>query len=136
MRVCSPCLFKKCTIKAKARTLKHNLADILANIPECGVAETIRAKMVRASPRLLTFLNYPGEVEVTKNNCERTLWPAVIQRKVTNGFPSMWAAEGDCAVRTCRRYHKNIRTKTFRDNHQNTGVKSVCGLGVNNLGAC
>jgi transposase len=24
----------------------------------------------------------------------------VIQRKITNGFRSMWAAKGDCAVRT------------------------------------
>ena len=48
----------------------------------------------------MTFLDFPGEVEVTNNACERTLRPAVIQRKVTNGFLSMWAAEDDCAVRT------------------------------------
>ena len=48
----------------------------------------------------MTFLDFPGEVEVTNNACERALRPAVIQRKVTNGFRSMWAAEGDCAVRT------------------------------------
>ena len=34
------------------------------------------------------------------NAAERALRPAVIQRKVTNGFRSMWAAQGDCAVRT------------------------------------
>ena len=49
---------------------------------------------------VLTFVEYLGEVEVTNNACERALRPAVIQRKVTNGFRSMWAAEGDCAVRT------------------------------------
>ncbi|MCP4072814.1 MAG: transposase, partial [Hyphomicrobiales bacterium] len=54
------------------------------------IAETIRAKLARASPRLLTFIDYPGEVEVTNNACERALRPAVIQRKVTNGFRSMW----------------------------------------------
>ncbi len=53
-----------------------------------------------ASPRLLTFVDYPGEVAVINNGCQRPLRPAVIQRKVTNGFRSMWAAEGDCAVRT------------------------------------
>jgi transposase len=92
--------FAASTIKTKARMLKRNLAYILATNPECDVAETIRAKMARASPRLLTFLDFPGEVEVTNNACERALRPAVIQRKVTNGFRSMWAAKGDCAVRT------------------------------------
>ncbi len=56
--------------------------------------------MARASPKLLTFLDFPGEVDVTNNDCERALRPAVIQRKVTNGFRSMWAAQGDCAVRS------------------------------------
>ncbi len=76
------------------------MTDILASNPQCEIAETIRAKLVRASPRLLTFLDHPGVVEVTNNGCERTLRPAVIQRKVTNGLRSMWAAQGDCAVRT------------------------------------
>jgi transposase len=88
------------TVKAKRRTLEKTLADILATSPACDIAETIRAKLARASPRLLTFLNHPGQIEVTNNACERALRPAVIQRKVTNGFRSMWAAKGDCAVRT------------------------------------
>ena len=92
--------FAASTLKAKKRTLENTLADILMTSPECEIAETVRAKLARASPRLLTFLDYPGEVEVTNNACERALRPAVIQRKVTNGFRSMWAAEGDCAVRT------------------------------------
>jgi transposase len=92
--------FAASTLKAKKRELENTLADILITSPECEVAETIRAKLARASPRLLTFLDYPGEVDITNNGCERALRPAVIQRKVTNGFRSMWAAEGDCAVRT------------------------------------
>ncbi len=92
--------FATSTLKAKKRTLENTLADILATSPECEIAKTIRAKLARASPRLLTFLDYPGEVEITNNACERALRPAVIQRKVTNGFRSMWAAQGDCAVRT------------------------------------
>ena len=88
------------TLKVKKRELENTLADILASNPTCEIAETARAKLARASPRLLTFLDYPGQVEVTNNGCERALRPAVIQRKVTNGFRSMWAAEGDCAVRT------------------------------------
>lgn len=88
------------TARSKARALKRGLADILATTPDCEIAQTISAKMARASPRLLTFLDYPGEIDVTSNACERALRPAVIQRKVTNGFRSMWAAKGDCAVRT------------------------------------
>ena len=92
--------FTTSTLRAKKRELENTLADILISSPTCEIAETVRAKLARASPRLLTFLDYPGEVEVTNNACERALRPAVIQRKVTNGFRSMWAAEGDCAVRT------------------------------------
>ena len=92
--------FAASTVRTKRRELENTLADILASNPQCEIAETIRAKLARASPRLLTFLDHPGVVEVTNNGCERALRPAVIQRKVTNGFRSMWAAQGDCAVRT------------------------------------
>ena len=88
------------TLKVKKRQLDNMLADILLARPTCEVAGTLRAKFARASPQLLTFLDFPGEVEVTNNACERALRPAVIQRKNTNGFRSMWAAKGDCAVRT------------------------------------
>lgn len=92
--------FAASTLKAKKRALENTLADILMTSSKCEIAATLQAKLARASPRLLTFLDYPGEVEVTNNACERALRPAVIQRKVTNGFRSMWAAQGDCAVRT------------------------------------
>ena len=92
--------FAASTVNTKRRQLRNELNDVLAARPSCETAETIRAKMARASPRLLTFLDHPGEVEVTNNGCERALRPAVIQRKVTNGFRSMWAAKGDCTVRT------------------------------------
>jgi transposase len=92
--------FAASTLKAKKRALENTLADILTTKPTCEIAETLRAKLARASPRLLTFLDYPGQVDITNNGCERALRPAVIQRKVTNGFRSMWAAQGDCAVRT------------------------------------
>jgi transposase len=53
-----------------------------------------------ASNQLLTFADWPGQVEPTNNACERSLRPAVIQRKVTNGYRAMWAAEGEAEVRT------------------------------------
>ncbi len=88
------------TIKRKKCELERNLAELLSAPSDCQFAEELRGKMARASPKLLTFLDFPGEVEVTNNGCERALRPSVTQRKVTNGFRSMWAAQGDCAVRS------------------------------------
>ena len=56
--------------------------------------------MRRAGDQLLTFADWGGEVEATNNACERDLRPAVIQRKVTNGYRALWAAEGEAGVRT------------------------------------
>ena len=106
--------FAASTVRTKRRELENTLADILASNPQCEIAETIRAKLARASPRLLTFLDHPGVVEVTNNGCERALRPAVIQRKVTNGFRSMWAAQGDCAVRTVVDTHKLNGSSPFK----------------------
>lgn len=68
------------TVKIKARALQRSLASILTAYTPCEIAQSIRAKMARASPRLLTFLDYPGEVDITNNACEQALRPAVIQR--------------------------------------------------------
>ena len=88
------------TIKRKKHELHRNLAELVRTPRTCPIAEELRGKMARASPKLLTFLDFPGEVDVTNNACERALRPSVIQRKVTNGFRSEWAAKGDCAVRS------------------------------------
>jgi transposase len=45
-------------------------------------------------------VDWPGQVEATNNACERDLRPAVIKRKVTNGYRAMWAAQGEADVRT------------------------------------
>ena len=78
------------------------------------LAEALRTKFARASPQLLTFMDFPGEVEITNNASERALRPAVIQRKNTNGFRSMWAAQGDCAVRTVTDTAKISGQKPFQ----------------------
>src|SRR5215217_3760295 len=64
------------------------------------LAHDLQRKFRRARDQLLTFAAFPGAVEVTNNACERALRPAVIQRKVTNGYRAMWAAEGEAAIRT------------------------------------
>lgn len=64
----------------------------------CELARQLQAKIARARDQLLTFCDYPGEVDATNNGSERKLRPCVIQRKITNGYRAMWAAEAD--VRT------------------------------------
>jgi Transposase IS66 family len=51
----------------------------------CDLAGELQAKIGRARGQLLTFCDFPGEVDVTNNTSERKLRPCVIQRKVTNG---------------------------------------------------
>jgi transposase len=88
------------TLAAKRRALDRQLGGILATVSTCDLTRALQAKIGRARDQLLTFVNHPGLVEATNNACERALRPAVIQRKVTNGYRAMWAAEGEAAVRT------------------------------------
>ena len=78
--------FAPSTIAAKRRALEQSLADILATPTACDLARDIQRKFHRARDRLLTFAHWPGLVEATNNACERALRPAVVQRKVTNGY--------------------------------------------------
>jgi transposase len=88
------------TLSAKRRALERQLADILAAASSCDLTRALQAKIGRARDQLLTFVDHPGLVEATNNGCERSLRPAVIQRKVTNGYRAIWAAQGEAAVRT------------------------------------
>ncbi|BDA87269.1 transposase (plasmid) [Aureimonas sp. SA4125] len=88
------------TIAAKRKALEKSLEAILATSTGCDFARTIQNKFRRARDQLLTFALHPGLVEPTNNGCERSLRPAVIQRKVTNGYRAMWAAKGEADIRT------------------------------------
>jgi transposase len=92
--------FAASTLAAKQRALERRLADILWTPSRCDLSRDLQRKFGRARDQLLTFVAFPGAVEVTNNGCERALRPSVVQRKVTNGYRSMWAAEGEAAVRT------------------------------------
>jgi transposase len=92
--------FAASTLAAKRRSLERRLAEILGAPTTCDLARDIQSKFRRAREQLLTFVAFPGAVDVTNNACERALRPAVVQRKVTNGYRAMWAAEGEAAVRT------------------------------------
>ncbi|MEF2559198.1 transposase, partial [Aurantimonas sp. C2-5-R2] len=88
------------SIAAKRRTLERSLSDILAVPTACELARDLQMKFRRARDQLLTFATFPGLVEATNNACERALRPAVVQRKMTNGYRAMWAANGEADIRT------------------------------------
>jgi transposase len=88
------------TLAAKRRSLDRQLGSILTTPSCCDLTRDLQAKIGRARNQLLVFLDHPGRVEPTNNGCERSLRPAVVQRKVTNGYRAMWAAEGEAAIRT------------------------------------
>ncbi len=92
--------FAASTLAAKRRSLERRLAEILEAPTTCDLARDIQRKFRRARDQLLTFVAFPGAVDVTNNACERDLRPAVVQRKVTNGYRAMWAAQGEADVRT------------------------------------
>ena len=92
--------FAALTIARKKRELESSLAALLVAATGCDLARQLQAKIARARDQLLTFCDYPGEVEATNNGSERKLRPCVIQRKVTNGYRAMWAAQAEADVQT------------------------------------
>ena len=66
----------------------------------CDLARDIQNRCQRARDQRLTSADRGGEVAVTNNACERHLRTAAIQRKATNGYRAMWAAEGEADIRT------------------------------------
>ena len=92
--------FAASTIAGKRRALERSLNDILATTTSCDLARDIQNKFRRARDQLLTFAQWPGMVDATNNACERALRPAVVQRKITNGYRAMWAAQGEAVIRT------------------------------------
>ncbi len=88
------------TIARKRRKLENRIGEILCARSDCDVTSALLRKIANARDQLLTFLDAPDLVQPTNNGCERALRPAVISRKVTNGFRSSWAAHADTALRT------------------------------------
>ena len=88
------------TVRAKRRALERDLNSILDAQTACQLTRELLDKVARARDQLLTFCDFPGEVEATNNVSERGLRPCVIQRKVTNGYRAEWAAHFEAGVRT------------------------------------
>ena len=89
------------TLKRKRRGLERRIDSILLQTTDCDETRRVLRKIANASDQLLTFPDAPeGQVEATNDACERALRPAVINRKVTNGFRSLWGARTDAALRS------------------------------------
>jgi len=88
------------TVARKRRKLEDRIGEILCTRSDCDVTSALLRKIANARDQLLTFLDAPDMVQPTNNDCERALRPAVISRKVTNGFRANWAAQADAALRT------------------------------------
>jgi len=88
------------TIARKRRDLENRIGSILFSRTECSVTRALLKKIANARDQLLTFIDDPDLLEPTNNACERALRPAVIHRKVTNGFRAIWGAQTDAALRT------------------------------------
>ncbi|TXN75551.1 IS66 family transposase [Methylobacterium sp. WL8] len=92
--------FATSTLATKRRSLDRQLGAILATPSGCDLTRDLQAKIGRARDQLLVFLAHPGHVQPTNNGSERLLRPAVVQRKMTNGYRAMWAAAGEADIRT------------------------------------
>lgn len=76
------------TLAAKRQALDRRLPDILTAPNRCD------------RDQLMAFLDHSGSVKVADNGCERLLCPAVVQRRVTNGYHVMSAATVEADIRT------------------------------------
>ena len=89
------------TLKRKRHDLERRIDAIVHQTSDCDETRKVLRKIANARDQLLTFLDAPdGLVDPTNNACERSLRPAVINRKVTNGFRSLWGARTDAALRS------------------------------------
>lgn len=89
------------TVARKVRDLDKRIGSILARRTGCTETNAVLQKIANARDQLLTFAAAPpGLVEPTNNGCERDLRPAVVGRKITNGFRATWAADVDADVRS------------------------------------
>ena len=105
--------FAASTVKRKRRDLDNRIADIVRTHTNCEETGAVLRKIANARDQLFTFVDAPGLVEPTNNACERALRPAVIARKVTNGFRAKWAAGGRCSSANRRRYRPSCRINPY-----------------------
>mgnify|MGYP000497579969 CR=1 FL=1 len=90
---------KDSTLKKHARDLEKRLDRLLAQRPDTKAGEKLRRQVVNVRAHLFVFVT-DRAVPYTNNASERYLRPAVIFRKVTNGFRATWGAQFYAATRS------------------------------------
>ncbi len=68
--------FAASTLARKKRNLEEQLETLLTAPTGCDLARELEAKIGRARDQLMTFFDYPGEVDPINNTSERKLRPA------------------------------------------------------------
>ena len=114
--------FAASTIASKKRALEQQLENLLGAATECDLARQLQAKIGRAQDQLLTFCDYPGEVDATNNGSERKLRPCVIQRKDHQWLSRHVGRPGQGGCTNSRRHRKAERRKPLPDDPRNPGV--------------
>src|SRR3712207_4134379 len=115
--------FAASTRAAKRRSLERRLAEILAAPTRCDLARDLQRKVRRARDQLLTFVAFPGAVEVTNNACERALRPAVCSAR----SPTAIAPCGPPTVRPRSPPSFTLR-RSARERQPYTNLKTVGAL--------
>jgi len=83
--------------QAQRNRLERLFDWLLSRSPPQPEALKLHKRYLKHRHHLFVFL-YRADVEPTNNVAERALRPAVIHRKVTNGFRSQWGAETYAAL--------------------------------------
>jgi transposase len=82
---------KDATLRSYAAKLNASLDRLMALVPSHAAGRKLQRVIKKVRSHLFVFLDC-REVEATNNGSERALRPAVIFRKVTNGFRTAWGA--------------------------------------------
>jgi transposase len=94
------------TLKVYLWRLETALDAALALVPAHAAGEKLRKAVLKARPHLFVFMTN-RDIPATNNESERSLRPAAVFRKVTNGFRTEWGvkfyADFRSVVETARR---------------------------------
>lgn len=84
-------------VRHAARSLARQLGDLLATPSRCDPTRDLQGQDWPC-PRSTSRISRPSRPG--RGNQQRLLHPAVVQRKVPNGYRATWAAEGEAGIRT------------------------------------
>ena len=87
------------TLRYYDSKIERELTALLRIAPAGAAGEKFKRTIVRYRLHLFVFLTN-RDLPATNNECERSLRPCAIYRKITNGFRSEWGAKLYAAIRS------------------------------------